>query len=79
MSQNELVPPGLPLVSDATLIRTAVEFEHVCELLQRTSTSGTQMLLANVVDALHVVEDELRARGLEAWCSHAPVSAVCAQ
>jgi hypothetical protein len=64
MRDNIFMPRGLPLISDASLIRTAVEFEQATSVLESSDLPASQDVQRQITSALSAIRTELDARGL---------------
>jgi hypothetical protein len=64
MTANIFIPRALPLLSDSSLIATVQEYRGVLSLLGRLTWPAVIDVKHQILQALDVYEDELRARGL---------------
>ncbi len=61
---NEYLPAGLPLLSDYTLFRTVLDYEHQLEDLERQSVRDRLEQRRRIRAALEAISREMRERGL---------------
>lgn len=66
MDENEFIPVGLPLLSDAVLMKTVMDYRYAQSMLISLDTPLSRKTLMRIEDALHTIEHELKERGLTA-------------
>jgi hypothetical protein len=64
MGDNIFMPKGLPLLSDAVLIKTSEEYRHAHALLQSSRLPLSVETRVQVGQAIEAIESELQARGV---------------
>lgn len=64
MEENDFIPVGLPLLADAVLLKTIMEYRYARSLLIPLNTPLSRKTQSWIEDALQAIEIELEERGL---------------